>query len=228
AALMPVARRLFARVLDTPGGMKIETIHAFCQSLLRRFPLEANVAPHFGLIEERDSAALMREARDDMLDAARAEPGGTLRAALDVAVSRMNEGRLNDLLGELLNRRARFQRLVKRSASMDAIRRALRNLLGIGMDDTREAVLADAVRDIACDVRTLRRIAEALTHGTESNQNIAGTLTAWINCDPAERAVRFDDYCSIFLTQKGEPRQKLATKGALSFWADANLAITAE
>jgi ATP-dependent helicase/nuclease subunit A len=228
AALMPVARRLFARVLDTPGGMKIETIHAFCQSLLRRFPLEANVAPHFGLIEERDSAALMREARDDMLDAARAEPGGTLRAALDVAVSRMNEGRLNDLLGELLNRRAKFQRLIERSTGMDAIRRALRNLLGIGMDDTRETVLADVVKDIACDVRTLRRIAEALTHGTEPNQNVAGTLTAWINCDPAERAVRFDDYCSIFLTQKGEPRQKLATKGALSFWADANLAVIAE
>ncbi len=69
---MPVARRLFARVLDTPGGMKIMTIHAFCQSLLRRFPLEAEVAPHFSLIEERDATALMSEARDEMLNAARA------------------------------------------------------------------------------------------------------------------------------------------------------------
>ena len=40
------ARRLFASVLDAPGGMKIQTIHAFCQSLLRRFPLEAGLAPH--------------------------------------------------------------------------------------------------------------------------------------------------------------------------------------
>jgi ATP-dependent helicase/nuclease subunit A len=227
-ALMPVARRLFARVLDTPGGMKIETIHAFCQSLLRRFPLEANVAPHFALIEERDSAALMREARDDMLDAARAEPGGDLRAALDIAVGRMSEGRLNDLLGELLNRRARFQRLIERSAGMEAIRRALRNQLGIGMDDTRETILAGAVSDMACDVGVLRRIAEALMHGTEPNRVVGAALTLWIACDPAERAERFDAYCSIFLTKDGEPRKKPATKGALTFWPDAADAMTDE
>ncbi len=49
------ARSLFAIVLDLPGGMRIDTIHAFCQSLLRRFPLEAGISPHFRLIEERDA-----------------------------------------------------------------------------------------------------------------------------------------------------------------------------
>ena len=46
------ARQLFALVLETPGGMQIKTIHAFCQSLLRRFPLEASIAPHFKLMDE--------------------------------------------------------------------------------------------------------------------------------------------------------------------------------
>ena len=50
------ARQLFARVLDTPGGAKIATIHAFCQSLLRRFPLEAGIAPEFAVIDERSAA----------------------------------------------------------------------------------------------------------------------------------------------------------------------------
>ena len=40
-----LARKLFAQVLDVPGGIKIQTIHAFCQSLLGRLPIEANVAP---------------------------------------------------------------------------------------------------------------------------------------------------------------------------------------
>ena len=117
ATLMPVARRLFARVLDTPGGMKIMTIHAFCQSLLRRFPLEAEVAPHFSLIEERDAAALLGEARDEMLSAARNAPDTPLRKALDVVVTRMLEGRLNDLMRELFGRRARFERLVESADS---------------------------------------------------------------------------------------------------------------
>ncbi len=54
-----LARSLFARVLDTPGGLRIMTLHAFCQSLLRRFPLEAKVAPHFELLDERGSEELM-------------------------------------------------------------------------------------------------------------------------------------------------------------------------
>ena len=51
AADLAAARRLFAAVLDAPGGLTIETIHGFCQSLLRRFPLEAGVAPHFQVMD---------------------------------------------------------------------------------------------------------------------------------------------------------------------------------
>jgi ATP-dependent helicase/nuclease subunit A len=65
------ARALFARVLDLPGGMRIGTIHAFCQSLLRRFPLEVALSPHFQLVDERDAEDALTEARESML--ARAE-----------------------------------------------------------------------------------------------------------------------------------------------------------
>ena len=52
--------------------MKIQTIHAFCQSLLRRFPLEAGVPPHFDVMDERSAEELLAEARDTVLAAARA------------------------------------------------------------------------------------------------------------------------------------------------------------
>ena len=58
---------LFARVLDLPGGMRIGTIHAFCQSLLRRFPLEARLSPHFSLVDDIDAGIALRDAREDML-----------------------------------------------------------------------------------------------------------------------------------------------------------------
>ncbi|MFY9288889.1 MAG: UvrD-helicase domain-containing protein, partial [Alphaproteobacteria bacterium] len=61
------ARRLFARVLACPGGMRIRTIHAFCQEILRRFPLEAGLPPHFAVIEENDAQALQDDVRDDLL-----------------------------------------------------------------------------------------------------------------------------------------------------------------
>ena len=74
------ARALFADVLDLPGGMRIGTIHAFCQSLLRRFPLEAALSPHFRLVDDRDAEDALTEAREAMLaDASSPE----MRAALN-------------------------------------------------------------------------------------------------------------------------------------------------
>ncbi|WP_166417781.1 double-strand break repair helicase AddA [Cochlodiniinecator piscidefendens] len=58
--LLANARRLFARAIETPGGLKIQTIHSFCASLLRRFPLEAGVSPQFSEMDDR-SALLLRE-----------------------------------------------------------------------------------------------------------------------------------------------------------------------
>ncbi|MGA2045279.1 MAG: UvrD-helicase domain-containing protein, partial [Roseiarcus sp.] len=55
AARLAFARRLFARTIETPGGLKIQTIHAFCERLLHRFPFEANVAAGFRVVEEREA-----------------------------------------------------------------------------------------------------------------------------------------------------------------------------
>jgi len=60
ATAIAAARRLFARAIETPGGLKIQTIHSFCAGLLRRFPLEAGVPPDFTEMDDR-AAALMRE-----------------------------------------------------------------------------------------------------------------------------------------------------------------------
>jgi ATP-dependent helicase/nuclease subunit A len=56
------ARGLFAKALETPGGLKIQTIHAFCEKLLRRFPLEAGVSPGFQVMDDSASAAIAQGA----------------------------------------------------------------------------------------------------------------------------------------------------------------------
>jgi len=76
------ARTLFATVLDAPGGLKIQTIHAFCQSLLARFPIEAGLAPHFQVMDEASAAELLRAAIDTVLGEARSGPLGTALAIL--------------------------------------------------------------------------------------------------------------------------------------------------
>lgn len=63
AGQLSEARSLFAQALETPGGLKIQTIHAFCEKLLRRFPLEAGVSPGFRVMDDPASAAVAQAAR---------------------------------------------------------------------------------------------------------------------------------------------------------------------
>src|SRR5579862_3785331 len=130
---LDAARRLFARVLDAPGGMTIATIHAFCQSLLRRFPLEAGVPPHFELMDERSSGEALEAAREAVLERARTGAEPQLREALDVIVRYVQEASFVELLAELALERARVQRLM--AEGFDRFAMALRRVLGVAPDE---------------------------------------------------------------------------------------------
>ncbi|MCH7793923.1 MAG: UvrD-helicase domain-containing protein, partial [Proteobacteria bacterium] len=105
------ARELFARVLDAPGGMKILTIHAFCQSLLGRFPLEAGIAPHFQVLDERSAAELLQEAREEVLAGSEDGPEDGPQDGEDTAVAEVavyaQEQSFQELMAGLIRERAR-------------------------------------------------------------------------------------------------------------------------
>src|SRR5258705_5991774 len=88
------ARQLFARVLETPGGIKIATIHGFCQTLLRRFPLEASVPTEFAVIDERSAREALIEAGERMVNAARDGTDPELADALAVVARHAPEERI--------------------------------------------------------------------------------------------------------------------------------------
>ena len=67
------ARQLFARAIETPGGLRIQTIHSFCGSLLRRFPLEAGVPPGFAELDDRAARPMRVEIVEEMADGPQAQ-----------------------------------------------------------------------------------------------------------------------------------------------------------
>ena len=69
------ARRLFARTVETPGGLKIHTIHGFCERLLHLFPFEANVPARFEVMDDIGEAELLARRAGRTLSAGRSEPG---------------------------------------------------------------------------------------------------------------------------------------------------------
>ena len=62
------ARRLFARAIETPGGLRIQTIHSFCATLLRRFPLEAGVSPRFAELDDRSARLVRQQIVEEMVE----------------------------------------------------------------------------------------------------------------------------------------------------------------
>ncbi|MCH8926588.1 MAG: UvrD-helicase domain-containing protein [Proteobacteria bacterium] len=160
------ARELFARVLDAPGGMKILTIHAFCQSLLGRFPLEAGIAPHFQVLDERSAAELLQEAREEVL--AGSEDGsqdGEDTAVAEVAVYAQEQS-FQELMAELIRERARLRRLIANHRGVGGLRAAIFRALEVDEAESPDDVVAAACADVAFDHMGLRLVAEALAGGS--------------------------------------------------------------
>ena len=100
-----LARRLFARALETPGGLKIQTIHAFCESVLHQFPLEANIAAHFEMLDPLMEEALFGAARRELLTGAVGAGAPALAEAFATVLERGGEQGLDALLAEILRNR---------------------------------------------------------------------------------------------------------------------------
>jgi ATP-dependent helicase/nuclease subunit A len=205
------ARRLFARALDAAGGLKIQTLHGFCQGLLGRFPLEAEVVPYFEPADDRQIAELMLRARDRVL--AEAQRGGPLAEALAAVTDRAIEDRFDLLVQAMAGERGRLSRLIAEHG-IDGVIAKIYARHGADPALSEEQILAAGCGDLVMDLAALRRAAEALSRGGKSDQE-RGLALARFLAEPAKRRPLMFDACrSVFFTKEGELRARLATKPA--------------
>ncbi|ASG21684.1 double-strand break repair helicase AddA [Nitrospirillum viridazoti] len=209
------ARRLFARVLDTAGGMKIQTIHAFCQSLLRRFPLEARLPPNFQVMDDRTAAEALAEAQAHMLASAQDRPDTPLGRALKRLAGALNEESFAELLADLVAQRGRIRRILDAHGGLDGTVAALFRHLGVGPEETEAGVLAAGCRDEVLDVTGLRGACAALAEGTATDVERGLGIQRWLD-QIDRRLTDIAAYRQLFLTADGTVRSRLATKGALA------------
>ncbi len=141
AARLHRARQLFARALETPGGLKIQTIHAFCEAVLHQFPLEANVAGHFEVMDDTATAQLLNETQQALLAAA-GNGTGALKAALEIVLGAAGEAGLQGLFAEIAGKRQPIRRFLETADRLGGVDLVLRRALRLKPDDTTEAVLA--------------------------------------------------------------------------------------
>jgi ATP-dependent helicase/nuclease subunit A len=153
------ARTLFARAIETPGGLKIQTIHSFCSSLLRRFPLEAGVSPQFSEMEDRAATLLRAEIVEDIARGPEAH-------LVDALANHVVGSDFDELTAAICQRRAEFAAPLDRAGLLKLFE------LPEGFD-------ADALEDLVFlggEADLMARTREMLAQGGTNDQKAAVKL----------------------------------------------------
>src|SRR5947199_974466 len=145
ARLRKSARKLFACALETPGGLKVQTIHALCTRLLQQFPFEANVPARFAVLDERDQAEMMERANLKVLLDASRDPGSPAGRALDIAMSSAADVTFKDVVREACLSRDHFMAWTDTAGSTDAAIAEVSAALGVDLRDRLEDIEREIV-----------------------------------------------------------------------------------
>ena len=205
-ALLIFARRLFARTVETPGGLKIHTIHAFCERLLHLFPFEANVPGRFEVLEDLGQAELLTAAKRATLAAAETNRG-ELGRALHCLVTETSQRDFDELIKEAMRHRALFRANMPEQAAT-----SLRRALGLGPHETLASIETEMIEG-GIGPRRWAEFADFLAQGSTTDKKLSSLLRE------AARLMGESDAClavylEIFFTASGQgkARDNVATK----------------
>jgi ATP-dependent helicase/nuclease subunit A len=198
------ARMLFAKALETPGGLKIQTIHAFCEKLLRRFPLEAGVSPGFKVLEAAAAAEVSAKARDNLALAATAAPDGPIGRAYAHFSVELDWNSFNGMFGAFEARRGEIEAYADACGDDDGLTRDVWRVCDFTAETPPEALEAQAVA--AVEWGAWKRVTEAMLASPAVTDKGVGAAMKSISPDSS-----FAEVWSVFSTLKGEPRARIAT-----------------
>lgn len=208
------ARALFADVLDLPGGMRIGTIHAFCQSLLRRFPLEAAMNPHFTVMEETDASLALMGCVETVLGSKNATTLAPLAGQIGLGDFVALAGKLRHLSqAERILEWARKQPQDIPAIFSRVLDLSPTALQGSDQEQRQAACTAFAQEEA---VRAFLKI--LAEEGTDTVKRNVVLLLDWLALPPPQRAEQWDVWRNGLLTKDGKPRSrglittKLSTK----------------
>ena len=198
-----VARTLFAKVLESRGGgLRIMTIHAFCQTLLAGFPLEAGLTPGFRPLEGREQALLVQSVLTDLVIVAEREGDTRLLGDLRALSLRLGE----DAAVKFLTRAA------SAVEALETLGPGLRAVVRRAMDvpfDFDPTDTANACADGAFDRAGLLELARMYSGwGTKTGEAAEGRISEWLLGPPEARARELPLLASIWRTQAGEIRKQ--------------------
>ncbi|WP_375645385.1 double-strand break repair helicase AddA [Bartonella sp. AA56HLJMS] len=194
AQKLTYARQLFARALETPGGLKIQTIHAFCEALLHQFMLEANIAGHFELPDDIGRKKLQQESRRELL--ARRDVQPALQQLLQV----ISEHTFNQLLYEAVEKQHKLSDFLSSLLSENGEEK-LRELFNLAPNETNQYLLEQIKQTARLPLYALKHCE---TNGNQSFKDMVAKLSQLEKVHDETNILNI--ISDVYFTTKGEPR----------------------
>lgn len=204
------ARRLFAHALETPGGLKIQTIHAFCERILHRFALEAGVSPNFDILDGRTGAELLNEARERVFSNLDTDHGIRIVEDLKTVSGALSAADFDNVISQVLKKRTLLRKFHRNQGGIDQVIVRLRQTFGLELHETRTILLDQATGKASPLPAALSGLIELFNSGTAAEKKKSGQLIELR--DSVDPEHRYEIYKTLFLTSKGDFRKSLVTK----------------
>src|SRR5476649_1805776 len=196
ARLRRRARELFACALETPGGLKVQTIHALCTRLLQQFPFEANVPARFAVLDDRDQNEMMERANLEVLLDASRDPESAAGRALNIAMPSAADVTFKDVVREACLSRDHFMAWTDSAGSADAATAQMAAALGVDANARIDDVEREIVDGPHLPRSRWKELAAILDSGAKSEQGHADRLRAAL---ASIGAAQVEEYLGIFL-----------------------------
>jgi ATP-dependent helicase/nuclease subunit A len=208
AKLRARARRLFAQALETPGGLKVQTIHAFCTRLLHQFPFEANVAARFEVLDDATQRQLLEQSSLGVVLEAAAKPDAPLGQALAKIITSATDQSFKDALNEAIGKRDDVVKWIEKAGSIGKAVAELSRALGVDPSETSESVEAQIVDSPIFPASAWASVAALCKASSSNDQKQCERLSA---AAAASGTARVKAYLSVFLTGDLQPRKSIIT-----------------
>ena len=210
------ARRLFANALESPGGLKVQTIHAFCTRLLHQFPFEADVAARFEVLDEAATAQMLNDLTLDVILEGAADPDGALGQALANAITAAADLTFKEVIAETIRERDLVTAWIERAGGVPQAIAELTRAFGLDADDSIEKVEAEYFSASHIPQSEWPALIALLsTSDKDSDRKHGDRLKATQNSSGRER---IDNYIDVFCT--GERKRRSGDVLTKKFGAD--------
>ena len=203
------ARTLFASALETPGGLKVQTIHALCARLLQQFPFEANVPARFAVPDERDQNEMMERANLTVFLQAARQPESRIGRALLTAMASAADVTFKDVVREACLSREQFVALSDDTDSAAVLAAQMSAALGVSANECIDDVEREILDGPFLPRRRWTEIAGALDAGSKADGEQAARLFEAAQSSGSEQV---DQYLSVFLTDDKAPRKAVLSR----------------